>query len=247
LANSVKGAYEARLIADGRIGELTKEQIKDATTYNELLAYRKGIIENEMNAKIQLAELDKQLAESFSVGWEGAYNRYVESSRNAADQAKTYFTTFTSGIENVFYNMAKAGDFSFKSLKQGFKEVANSMIADFMRIQAQKALLGIFGGSSGGGFLGSLFGGFFADGGSPPLNKVSVVGERGPELFVPKQAGTIVPNGQFGGGQTVNTAVTYNIQAVDASSFRTLLARDPEFIHNVAEQGRRQLPIRSRR
>jgi hypothetical protein len=41
--------------------------------------------------------------------------------------------------------------------------------------------------------------------------------------------------------------VTYSIQAVDASSFRSMLARDPEFIHNVAEQGRRQLPIRSRR
>jgi len=79
------------------------------------------------------------------------------------------------------------------------------------------------------------------------MNKVSVVGEKGPELFVPKTAGTIVPNGAFGGGQTINTAVSYNISAVDAQSFKTLLARDPEFIHNVAEQGRRSLPIRSRR
>jgi len=41
--------------------------------------------------------------------------------------------------------------------------------------------------------------------------------------------------------------VTYNINAVDASSFRSLIARDPEFIHNVSEQGRRSLQIRSRR
>lgn len=34
----------------------------------------------------------------------------------------------------------------------------------------------------------------FAGGGSPPLNKVSLVGERGPEMFVPRQAGTIIPN-----------------------------------------------------
>jgi lambda family phage tail tape measure protein len=45
-------------------------------------------------------------------------------------------------------------------------------------------------GASG---FGSLLGGFFADGGDPPLGKVSVVGERGPELFVPKSRGTIVP------------------------------------------------------
>lgn len=249
LAKNVKGAYEANMIAQGRIDELNKQQIKDAITYNEQLAYRKGIIENEKNDKIALAQLDKELAESFAVGWEGAYNRYVESSKNAADQARGYFETFSKGFEDVFYNMAKAGDFSFKSLKSGFKDVANSLIADFIRIQARQALLGIFGGGGGGGgFLSSLFGGFFANGGTPPMNKVSVVGERGPELFIPKQAGTIVPNGQFGGGgQVINTAVTYSIQAVDAQSFKSLLARDPEFIHNVAEQGRRSLPIRSRR
>lgn len=247
LATNVTGAYEAKMIADGKIDELTKEQIKSAATYNDLLATRTSIIEKEKNDKIALAELDKQLSENFAVGWEGAYNRYVESSRNAADQAKTYFTTFTGGIENIFYNMAKAGDWSFKSLKAGFKDVANSMIADFMKIQAQKALLGIFGGGGGGGFFGSIgkiFG--FADGGSPPVNRPSIVGERGPELFIPRSAGTIVPNEMLGGSSNV-TNVTYSIQAVDASSFRTLIARDPEFIHNVAEQGRRQLPIRSRR
>jgi len=253
LANNVKGAYEANMIAQGRIDELTKEQIKDATTYNELLAFRKGIIENEKNDKIALAELDKQLAENFAVGWEGAYNRYVESSKNAADQAKTYFGTFSSGIENVFYNMAKAGEWSFKSLKDGFRGVANSMIADFMKIQAQKALVGLFGGAGSGGtggLLGSLFGGIFgggrAVGGPVSSGTAYMVGEQGPELFIPKTAGTIVPNNALGGSSNV-TNVTYSIQAVDASSFRSLLARDPEFIHNVAEQGRRSLPIRSRR
>lgn len=38
----------------------------------------------------------------------------------------------------------------------------------------------------------SLFG--FADGGSPPVGVPSIVGERGPEIFVPKGAGTIIPN-----------------------------------------------------
>lgn len=38
----------------------------------------------------------------------------------------------------------------------------------------------------------------FADGGSPPVNVASLVGERGPELFVPKQAGTVVSNENLG-------------------------------------------------
>jgi len=40
----------------------------------------------------------------------------------------------------------------------------------------------------------------FADGGNPPVGKVSLVGERGPELFVPKSQGTIIPNEMLGGG-----------------------------------------------
>lgn len=53
------------------------------------------------------------------------------------------------------------------------------------------------GGGIGGGLIAGIsavFGGFFANGGTPPLGKVSIVGERGPELFVPRQVGNIVPN-----------------------------------------------------
>jgi hypothetical protein len=62
------------------------------------------------------------------------------------------------------------------------------------------------GGSGGGGgitgFLGSIFSGLhFADGGSPPVGQLSLVGENGPELFMPGSAGTIIPNGALGGDQ----------------------------------------------
>ena len=45
----------------------------------------------------------------------------------------------------------------------------------------------------------------FAAGGRPPVGLPSMVGERGPELFVPDVAGTIVPNGRGpgGGGQSI--------------------------------------------
>jgi len=248
LATSVKGAYEARLITEGRIDELTKEQIKDAKIYNDLLGQRTARIDEEKNAKISLAQLDRQLTENFAVGWSNAYSKYVESSKNASEQAKTYFDTFARGFEDAFVKMVQTGKLSFKDL-------ANSLIADFARIQAKKALLGIFdmggansqgSGFSIGTFFSSLFGGFKATGGPVSAGKAYMVGERGPEMFMPNSAGTIVANGAMGGGSNI-TNVTYSIQAVDASSFRSLVARDPEFIHNVAEQGRRQLPIRSRR
>ena len=61
------------------------------------------------------------------------------------------------------------------------------------------SLFGGFGGGGGGGFGPTpLTSGmsFFADGGRPPLGEVSIVGERGPELFVPSSPGTIVSNEQ---------------------------------------------------
>ena len=43
----------------------------------------------------------------------------------------------------------------------------------------------------------------FANGGRPPIGRPSVVGERGPELFVPDRSGTIVPNHAMGGSNIV--------------------------------------------
>ena len=48
-----------------------------------------------------------------------------------------------------------------------------------------------------------------------------------------------MPNNALGGG---GGNVTYNINAVDAMSFKQMLAQDPTFLHAVAEQGRRRLP-----
>lgn len=54
--------------------------------------------------------------------------------------------------------------------------------------------------------VGSLFGGFFADGGDITGGKAYVVGERGPEVFRPRGSGTIIPNHKLrsmGGGRVM--------------------------------------------
>ena len=66
------------------------------------------------------------------------------------------------------------------------------------------------GGGGLGSVFGSLFGGQYADGGRPPVGKASLVGERGPELFVPSRSGTIIPNDQLGGS---SNTVTVNVDA----------------------------------
>jgi hypothetical protein len=65
----------------------------------------------------------------------------------------------------------------------------------------------------------SLFSGLtgFADGGRPPVGKPSIVGERGPELFVPNTSGTIVPNNKLGGGGATNVVVNVDAKGSSAS------------------------------
>ena len=192
----------------------------------------------------QVAQLN--YSKTWSAGWEEAFNAYKENSVESADTAQQAFATFTSGIEDAFVKFVQTGKLSFKDL-------INSMIADFAKLQAKKAITSLMdmgGGASGGmgslfGGLGKLFGGFFADGGNPAMGKASIVGERGAELLIPRNASTVVPLEGLGGGGSTN--VTYNINANDAQSFKQMLAREPEFLFAVTESGRRNMPTRSRR
>lgn len=88
--------------------------------------------------------------------------------------------------------------------------------------------------SSIGSSIGDLFGGWFATGGTIPPGRYGIVGENGPE-YVSGPA-NVTPMG--------STMVTYNINAVDAQSFKAMIARDPAFIHAVAQQGASYSPSR---
>jgi len=123
-------------------------------------------------------------------GWKTAYRDFVNTIPTVAEQGKMAFDTFTKGLTDVFVNFAKTGKLSFKDL-------INNIIAQIVQSKIQQMIASIFnpmtsGGSGIMGFFSKIFG--FAEGGEPPVNKPSLVGEKGPELFVPKVKGTIIPN-----------------------------------------------------
>lgn len=98
-------------------------------------------------------------------------------------------------------------------------------------------------------FTGPLFALFgLAKGGPAKAGQPYIVGEEGPELFVPRQSGTVVPNhklGNMSGGPGMGGGAVQNvyINAVDTQSFKTALARqDPEFIFALTQAGARRLP-----
>lgn len=185
------------------------------------------------------AEQEYVASRQFSTGWSQAFRQYVDDATNAAQQAQRIFQSATQGMEDLLMGFFKTG-------KWGWKDFVQNIIDVMMRSQIQQLIAKTFGGigsvgggrSGGGGlFGGAIIPGFLASGGPVSSNKPYIVGERGPELFLPNTSGSMIPNNQLGGG-----TVTYNINAVDAMSFKQMLAQDPTFLHAVAEQGRRRLP-----
>jgi hypothetical protein len=79
----------------------------------------------------------------------------------------------------------------------------------------------------------------FADGGRPPLGVPSIVGERGPEMFIPDQAGKIVPNHQLAGGAGLMLPMMAAIasNSVGSMNFHAHGMTNPrEFVREVARQ-----------
>lgn len=202
----------------GRVEALRKQ----INTVNELKNAEKTAISETIIARQQ-----EQM--TFEAGWNRAYNQFIEDSQDASKMGERAFNTLFSGMSEQLANFVRTG-------KINFKDFAASIIADLIAIQIRaqamsmfKGFGNIFGGSSGGSMYTDSSGMFqsgmaFADGGEPPVGVPSLVGERGPELFVPRTFGTVIPNEKLssalgGGGNVTNNY----INAIDVKSFEDRL------------------------
>jgi hypothetical protein len=115
-------------------------------------------------------------------------------------------------------SLVRALDGDFKSIEKLWAETLKKMLAQAVASQLNNALFGSTFGQQGGklgGLVGSLltgglFGGARANGGPVQAGRAYLVGERGPEMIVPANSGTVIPNGALGGG-TVNINQTINV------------------------------------
>lgn len=103
------------------------------------------------------------------------------------------------------------------SARDAFDDFIDNMRMRVLQLLGEKLiekLFGAFGTAGGGGtagafgtILGSVFGGARAAGGPVTAGKAYVVGEKRPELFVPKASGVIVPSLGMGGSKSVNVSI----------------------------------------
>lgn len=89
-------------------------------------------------------------------------------------------------------------------------EVATDVLKNIANLLLNTGVSLLMGSAGGGGLLGALFPKLpgKANGGPVTGSKPYMVGERGPELFVPSNSGTIVPNNALGGDVNVVVNVT---------------------------------------
>jgi phage-related minor tail protein len=120
--------------------------------------------------------------------------------------------------------------------KINFADFAGSIIKDMLRIQLRQSASNLFA------MIGqSLFPGK-ADGGPVESNSPYIVGERGPELFVPRSAGTIVPNHSMAMGGSTNIT-NYNIQAIDTKSFEDRILGSSKAVWAANAYGAKNLSL----
>jgi lambda family phage tail tape measure protein len=160
--------------------------------------------------------------------------------------------------DSVLGNMGSAIDNFVKTGKLSFKDLARSIIQDLIAIQMKAQATGMFnmlmrimGGYTPGGSSASnlpdnrdIGGGWnpnAAGGGDLAAGKIGLVGELGPELFVPKSAGTIIPNNAMGSmGGTTNVTNNY-INAIDTKSFEQRLLGSSSAIWAANKYGEKNL------
>tara|TARA_B100000212_G_scaffold256461_1_gene196758 strand:- start:578 stop:2527 length:1950 start_codon:yes stop_codon:yes gene_type:complete len=155
---------------------------------------------------------------------------------NIGDLGKFVVRSFVEMLVGEAVKMAFAKSsamFKADAIAKGTASVFQGALKTFAEIPFPLNLVAVGGAIAFGTSLLNKIKGF-EKGGRPPVGQPSIVGEKGAELFVPDQAGTIVPNDKLGMGQPVT--VNFNINTVDARGFNELLVNSRGVIVNMINQ-----------
>jgi lambda family phage tail tape measure protein len=199
-----------------------------------------------------------QAQRTFEYGWNKAFAQFAEDAYNYGKLGEDMFKSFTG-------NMTSAIDQFVETSKFSFSDFAQSVIKDLIKIQMRMQMMQMFssmgGGGSGlfGGIMNSIFRGMnqsspdfvgpiysAADGGM--ISGPTLVGENGPELFIPQRSGTIIPNQQMSGMGDSQPTIVYNgpyianMSAIDTQSATQFLAKNKLSVWSANQSASRSLP-----
>ena len=195
----------ARLVRQAELGRLavraTVEERKEETRLLEL-AVDKGQEFADFTQRVRdLVEEGVPFSEAFAI--EKAHFDAKELNKEA-EKMKELFQQIGTSIKDGVVESISAAVEGTKSLAEVASNMLRRIADQLLDIGVNLALFGVpigFGKKDSGGLLSSIFG--RANGGAVASGRPYMVGERGPELFVPGAQGNIVPNKAMGGANIV--------------------------------------------
>lgn len=233
----------ANAIANLRAKIATLNATTDASeiaALNEQIQLEQTKGQIEQNFLVQNAELQDQLRESGTAGAVSALET-IRASMEPFQLAQDAIMATWGNIGSAIDDMVDNGKSSFSDLADSIlKDLAKMIIKAYLFKYIFDPLMGAFGIS------GKAMGGP-VDAGTP-----YIVGEKGPELFVPQGSGRIIPNhrldSQVGSSPTMtasagpitNNYITNNIQALDSKSVAEVFAENRQSLLGTVEYARKE-------
>ena len=219
--------------ANGRSKKGIQNRIDEINKDIELLQGRDNILQKDKEINAEQEKRNKQLEEG---------KKRIKEQEEAAESLKQKFMEIGKSVEEGIVQNLTDAVMGTKSLAEAAISVLNDLKRKLIEVAMQRAVAGIgnfignaLGGLFSGGFstmggksittaagtnIGKVgfmpsnpaFRGGKARGGSVMSGNSFLVGERGPELFMPARSGTIIPNSNIGGKSVTNNIVV-NVDA----------------------------------
>ena len=252
--------------------ETSKDEVKYQSDLLHLQMEMIGATEKEKSVAEEKLKIEKEIAQWKRSEEYGLLSKedqdYYEKQKRGVSEARIENLKFMESLkymqgmyDAVWSNMSSAIENFVRTGKFSIKDFTRSVIQDMlimnMKLQAMTLLRGLLGGLFAGAsanpsqyalnFTGMKLGPGHAAGGPVDAGTAYPVGEKGPELFIPRSAGTIIPNNQLagiGGSTTVNN--TY-INAIDAKSFEQRLLESSNTIWAANTYANKTLASNGRR
>lgn len=249
---------EERLALEKKIAELEQkkkeafEKIGGENSSNTLqpeYVNEKNMIEQTIEAEKKLAEIrianieqERARQQSFAEGWNQAFRQFSEDAENYARVGGESFNAVVSNMNSAIDAFVRTGKFSFKDFA---KSIIQDLIAIQLKMQAMQLFkmgMNFFFPGAGASVPGKAGGGF--------TNVPTMVGENGPELFIPnRQGGTVIPNQQLSSVMASQPQVVYNapvvqnLSAIDTQSAVQFLTQNKSTIYAANQSAARSMPV----
>lgn len=226
-ADFLRGAQQAVEIHRGE-EKATRNQVQALEQYVRTVEAATAALQNRASIQRTLSQGITAANDNFVLP-DSVAQQAIANAQAVRDAIRGYTDDMGKSFDAVGENIAAAfqgmvtGAMGWKTAMRG---IIQEVINQLFRLYVTQQIVGLIGGALGGLGLPAPVPAR-AVGGSVDQNRPYVVGERGPELFVPRGNGTIIPNKNMpgGGGSTINVSV-------DARG-----ATSPEMVRQQVQQG----------